>query len=178
MAFPGAIPACCFIVHDFKFRRSLRTYSWAPTSSANRWHVIRRTCHNPLPTANRLKCVSKKVGLCTCSLLCAGQFALLGRFVFVRCFIHLFMIAQKQMPLSFMTYLSEGRKKLRREPGEKKVYIVSSLQALLFIRLKAHKTFWAKHQLGHLGSELILAFQHLAFRDAKLRANHRVRHLS
>lgn len=67
---------------------------------------------------------------------------LLGSFVFVRFFIHLLMIAQKQMPTKFHDlYLLEGRKKTASGTGTKKVYIVSSLQALFFIRLKAHKHF-------------------------------------
>ena len=52
------------------------------------------------------------------------------------------MIAQKQMPTKFHDlYLLEGRKKTASGTGTKKVYIVSSLQALFFIRLKAHKHF-------------------------------------
>lgn len=134
---------CRFINTWFQVSKIFENLLWAPTSSANRWHVTRRTCRNPLPTANRSKCVSRKVRLCTCRLLCFRQFVLLGSFVFVRCFIHLLMIAQKQMPTKFHDlYLLEGRKKNTASgTGTKKVYIVSSLQALFFIRPKAHKHF-------------------------------------
>ena len=51
---------CRFINTWFQVSKIFENLLWAPTSSANRWHVTRRTCRNPLPTANRSKMRFKK----------------------------------------------------------------------------------------------------------------------